>query len=425
MVEPSLRSQRGLVRGQDPKRRQVREAIGEAREALHETWGAAVPTAQRALPSLGRWCFCLLAGLRQRAAAGGRSALSLRRSLPTLALAMLLVATVASQGFGVSFAHTVPPEGGDVAHLLVRYPGVPSLEASFDFAAAPLTLHRRYTEVEPATLSTTLSITDATPGNVLARSAVVTYTVQEGDTLDSIAAQHGVTSYTIFWVNGLHRPQDIEPGLVLTIPPLSGVPHTVRAGETLDSVADLYGVRAGNIVGYPPNGLNYPYNLEPGQDLFVPGGMIEIPDYYVEAGTRPPPTLVKMPGGEKLSWPTVGEITGPFGWSRAYGGYHDGLDIANDWGTPIYAAADGTVVEAGWGGLGWYVVIDHGNGFSTEYGHMGDRPFVSAGDTVARGQQIGLMGRTYGRGGYATGVHLHFGVRHRGIHIDPLPLLER
>ena len=85
---------------------------------------------------------------------------------------------------------------------------------------------------------------------------------------------------------------------------------------------------------------------------------------------------------------------------------------------------NGAVIAAGWGGLGWYVAIDHGNGFRTEYGHMAEPPLVAEGATVARRDQLGLMGRTYGSGGRATGIHLHFAVRHHGVLIDPLPLLE-
>jgi murein DD-endopeptidase MepM/ murein hydrolase activator NlpD len=131
-----------------------------------------------------------------------------------------------------------------------------------------------------------------------------------------------------------------------------------------------------------------------------------------------------MPGGEKMAWPTWGYISAPFGWSRQYVGFHQGLDIANDYGTPIYAAASGEVVASGWGTLGWWVGIDHGNGFRTEYGHMAEQPLVSEGEQIEKGQLIGHMGSTYGRGGYSTGVHLHFVVRHLGAYIDPLPLLE-
>jgi murein DD-endopeptidase MepM/ murein hydrolase activator NlpD len=429
MAEPSLRSLRGPARGRFSRQRQVREAIGEARAALQETWGVEKPTTHPSFPWMRRWAFRAmtgLAGLKQRIPAGRRNVLALGRFLPTLAVLLLLVVTVANRGFGVYSAYSAPGEGGEGGvRLLIQDPGAPSRAAAFDFAVAPMTVNqRRPAQAETLPLSDSTLITETSPANVLARSDVVTYTVSAGDTLDSIAEQFGVAPYTVFWTNKLHTPREIEPGLVLTIPPLSGVPHTVQPGETLNAVADLYGVRAGNIVGYPPNNLKYPYKLEPGQEIFVPGGIIEIPDHYVADGERPAPTLVQMPGGEKLSWPTVGEISAPFGWSQVYGGYHDGLDIANDWGTPIWAAADGTVIEAGWGGLGWYVVIDHGNGFRTEYGHMNDRPLVSAGDTVDRGQRIGSMGRTYGRGGYATGVHLHFGVRHHGVYIDPLPLLE-
>jgi murein DD-endopeptidase MepM/ murein hydrolase activator NlpD len=313
------------------------------------------------------------------------------------------------------------PQGGEGGIPILSRGSESSAEhLAFAFAAAPMTMAKRQlAEDEPPPAEASAAPSE----NLAARNEVVTYTVQAGDTLDGLAEQFGIASYTIYWLNDLSWPGNLREGEVLTIPPISGVPHVVQAGETIDTIADMYGVRSGNIVGYPPNELRFPYRLQAGQEVFVPGGIVEVPNYRTEV--RPPPTLVKMPGGEKLSWPTWGEITAPFGWSRGYGGYHKGLDIANAWGTPIIAAAAGTVIESGWGGLGWHVVIDHNNGFITEYGHMAEEPLVSEGDTVARYQRLGIMGRTYGTGGRATGVHLHFAVRHHGVLIDPLPLLER
>jgi murein DD-endopeptidase MepM/ murein hydrolase activator NlpD len=337
---------------------------------------------------------------------------------------LLLGVAVVSQSLGVSLAYMAAPEGGaDGATVFSRGPEAGAQEQAFAFAAAPMTTVRhQVTADEPPPAEATVP---SSSENLSARTEAVTYTVQAGDTLDGLVGQFGVASYTIYWLNNLPWPGTLQEGMVLTIPPISGVPHTVQKGETIDTIADMYGVRSGNIVGYPPNALRFPYHLQVGQEIFVPGGIVEIPNYRMGEGLHPPPTLAKMPGGEKLSWPTTGLITAPFGWSRGYGGYHNGMDIANDWGTPIFAAAAGKVIESGWGALGWHVIIDHENGFITEYGHMAQRPLVSEGDRVERRQQLGIMGRTYGVGGYATGVHLHFAVRHHGVLIDPLPLLER
>jgi murein DD-endopeptidase MepM/ murein hydrolase activator NlpD len=127
-------------------------------------------------------------------------------------------------------------------------------------------------------------------------------------------------------------------------------------------------------------------------------------------------------------WPTRGVLTSRFGWRYLLGrNFHNGIDIANRKWTPIVAARAGTVKQAGWcGGYGYCVIINHGDGFVTEYGHLADAPPVRAGRVVGAGQLIGHMGMTYDRryGGYATGVHLHFTIRRNGQAVNPLAYLK-
>jgi len=125
-----------------------------------------------------------------------------------------------------------------------------------------------------------------------------------------------------------------------------------------------------------------------------------------------------------FSWPVVGTITSPFGWrSNPFGGgpeFHQGLDIAAPAGTTVTAAATGTVIMAQWyGGYGNYILIDHGGGYSTGYGHL-SAMYVSAGQSVQRGQAIGAVGST----GESTGPHLHFEIRIAGKPVDPAPRLH-
>jgi murein DD-endopeptidase MepM/ murein hydrolase activator NlpD len=102
------------------------------------------------------------------------------------------------------------------------------------------------------------------------------------------------------------------------------------------------------------------------------------------------------------------------------GAFHAGLDLTGKSGDQIYAAADGVVVRAGWwAGYGKVVVIDHGNGMETRYGHM-SRFHVKPGDVVRQGQMVGGMGST----GRSTGTHLHFEIRLDGRPLDPQPFLE-
>ena len=128
-------------------------------------------------------------------------------------------------------------------------------------------------------------------------------------------------------------------------------------------------------------------------------------------------------GTGQLGWPVSGEITSPYGYRvhPIYGTtiYHSGIDIGVDEGTPVHAADGGVVVWSGWmGGYGYAVVIDHGNGLSTLYGHNSQLA-VDEGQSVAKGQVISYAGST----GNSTGPHVHFEVRANGDPVDPMGYL--
>jgi murein DD-endopeptidase MepM/ murein hydrolase activator NlpD len=125
-------------------------------------------------------------------------------------------------------------------------------------------------------------------------------------------------------------------------------------------------------------------------------------------------------------WPVAGELTDGFGGRRnPFGGFssefHAGQDIATLWGTPVVAAGNGTVIFAGWqSGYGQLVVIDHGNGLTSRYGHL-SKVEVTVGQKLVRGEMLGRVGST----GRSTGPHLHFEVRVNDEPVDPLPYLPR
>jgi murein DD-endopeptidase MepM/ murein hydrolase activator NlpD len=124
------------------------------------------------------------------------------------------------------------------------------------------------------------------------------------------------------------------------------------------------------------------------------------------------------PSAAGLIWPVLGPVTSPFGWR--WGRMHEGIDIGASSGTPIRAAAAGTVIYAGWlGGYGNLTVIDHGGGIATAYGHQSSIA-AGYGATVAQGEVIGYVGST----GHSTGPHLHFEVRVNGVPQDPLGYLS-
>ena len=133
----------------------------------------------------------------------------------------------------------------------------------------------------------------------------------------------------------------------------------------------------------------------------------------------PPPTT-SAPADTTASssgfvWPVSGPVTSVFGWR--WGRMHEGIDISAPAGTPVGAAASGTVIYAGWmGGYGNLVVIDHGGGLATAYAHLSA---IYAGGAVSQGQAIGAVGST----GFSTGNHLHFEVRVNGAAVDPFGYL--
>ncbi|OAT80746.1 hypothetical protein A6M21_12925 [Desulfotomaculum copahuensis] len=124
------------------------------------------------------------------------------------------------------------------------------------------------------------------------------------------------------------------------------------------------------------------------------------------------------------AWPVSGTVTSGFGWRPfPFGGrqeFHDGLDISAPEGTPVTAAGSGRVAFAGWSaGYGNLVIIDHGNGFRTYYGHN-SALLVKTGQQVERGQVISRVGST----GLSTGPHVHFGMEKDGQFVDPMRWLQ-
>ena len=229
----------------------------------------------------------------------------------------------------------------------------------------------------------------------------------------------GVDTDTIRWANNPSSVDDIA-GSKLRILPVSGVVNKVVRGETIFSIAKKYATGSQGIVDYPFNTFvdDETFSLAVGQELIVPDGKMPniqpwSPTRYV-AATTPNAGAVSATG--RFIWPIGGTITQRFAW------YHKGADIATAYGTPILAADAGRVVVAGWPaneGYGNRVMIDHGNGYTTLYAHMASIS-VSAGQTVNRGDKIGLEGST----GRSTGPHLHFEVRKNGVPVNPFDYLK-
>jgi murein DD-endopeptidase MepM/ murein hydrolase activator NlpD len=133
--------------------------------------------------------------------------------------------------------------------------------------------------------------------------------------------------------------------------------------------------------------------------------------------SRPSGSPSSTPSSAGLIWPVSAPVTSPFGWR--WGRMHEGIDLGAPEGTPIRAAASGTVIYCGWeSGYGNLTVIDHGGNLATAYGHQSSIA-VTCGQQVAQGDVIGYVGST----GHSTGPHLHFEVRINGSPVDPLGYL--
>ena len=277
-------------------------------------------------------------------------------------------------------------------------------------------------ETEPAAVSV-FEVTSeemATQVSDKVRDKVLEYTVIGGDTVTGIAEKFDISTDTIRWENNLTTINAIKPGQVLRILPVTGVRHKVGRGETIYSIAKKYNANSQAIVDFPFNTFadNETFSLTVGQELIVPDGEkpAEVrwsPSRYAVQRT---PNAGAVTAAGQFVWPIGGTITQRFAW------YHRGLDIATGQGTPVLAADSGKIIVAGWpdnGGYGMRVEIDHGNGYVTRYAHL-SRTDVVVGQTVARGNVIGLEGST----GRSTGPHLHFEIIRGGVHLNPLEFLR-
>ena len=233
------------------------------------------------------------------------------------------------------------------------------------------------------------------------------YEVRAGDSISQIADMFGVSVNTIRWANDFSG--DIQPGQSLIILPVSGLKHVVKNGGTIKDIAELYDADVREIALF--NGLPEDTKLKAGDEIIVPHG--EIKNEEPAKSTGKAKTFAKT-GSAKSS--VVSTASGYFGnpvpgaiLTQGIHGYN-GVDLGAPVGTPIYAAAAGSVItskEDGWnGGYGSMIIISHSNGTQTLYGHLSGTA-VYSGQNVAKGDLIGYVGST----GKSTGSHLHFEVR--------------
>ncbi len=239
------------------------------------------------------------------------------------------------------------------------------------------------------------------------------HVVRQGETVWAISRIHGTPPDAVVIANRLVRPDVLHVGERLLIPSTGSAQpppppdrvvgarslHVVQFGETLWSVAVMHKTSVDVLARL--NGIGDPDRIQRGWRLWVqqPGS----------AGRASP----------RIAWPARGRITSGFEFRGTR--HHHGIDIAAPMGDPIYAAQAGRVTFAGRrGDYGLLIVLDHGGGFATWYGHA-SRLLVTAGQFVQGGQLIAEVGAT----GRVTGPNVHFEVRREDQPLDPLMFLER
>lgn len=248
------------------------------------------------------------------------------------------------------------------------------------------------------------------------RDSIIDYVVQEGDTVKSIATKFGVSEDTIRWQNSLVKDR-IKIGQTIKILPVTGIAHKVTKGDTVYSIAKKYDSESQAVVDFPFNSFanDETFELAVGQTVIVPDGIMPAAVVTSPSIRQVTPDAGTVVASGQFVWPTQGVISQRFSW------YHPGIDVANSSMPNVVAADSGKVIYSGWDSTGYgnMVLIDHGNGYRTRYGHL-SKIFVVNGQSVARGAAVGKMGST----GRSTGPHLHFEIYLNGTRVSPFNYLK-
>lgn len=277
-----------------------------------------------------------------------------------------------------------------------------------------------------------MDIEDAKKMVLLGTNKIVQYMVKDGDNLWDISRAVNIDLDQIIFTNPGMDPENLSIDQVLYL-----------SRETpLITVVATREVTVDEKIAYPVN-VKYDDGLLLGEKLIISEGVPgertvtyritrengletgrEVLSQIVKSEPRTEEvvkgaiTMVASRGSTvRLAWPCSGAVESSFG--TRWGRMHEGIDLAADYGASVVAVAGGTVIDAGWnGGYGMQIEISHGGGLVTKYAHL-SKIYVGVGDSVDRGETIGLVGST----GNSTGPHLHLETIVGGVPRDPLEYL--
>ena len=242
-------------------------------------------------------------------------------------------------------------------------------------------------------------------------ASIVSHTVKQGETLQSLATSMGVSVRDLRAGNQIYGTAAPAAGRVVYAA-RNGLVHTIKSGQTLTDISATYGVSVDAITG--ANGISSSSTIFAGARLVIPGASSAFWDTV---------TTLSRGSTAQFIWPLQGAVVSSFGWRQHpvldMRHHHDGIDLDVPEGTTVYASAGGEVYFYGeQPGYGNVLILEHAGGFYTLYGHL-KSSLVNKGQYVEKGQRVAISGNT----GISSGPHLHFELRNGEFPVDPVSFL--
>jgi murein DD-endopeptidase MepM/ murein hydrolase activator NlpD len=281
------------------------------------------------------------------------------------------------------------------------------LPTSSGSTASPSSPSAAATTSPKPTVAPTVPATSTSSSN----ASILSHTVKQGETLQSIATSMGVSVRDLRADNQIYGTAAPAAGRVLYAAK-SGLVHGIKSGQTLTDISATYGVSVDAITS--ANGISSTSTIFAGARLVIPGASSAFWDTV---------TTLSRGSTAQFIWPLQGTVVSSFGWRQHpvldMRHHHDGIDLDVPEGTTVYASAGGEVYFYGeQPGYGNVLILEHAGGFYTLYGHL-KSSLANKGQYVEKGQRVAISGNT----GISSGPHLHFELRNGEFPVDPVSFL--